>query len=72
MNTLTAYLARCALAFDILLNTVLGGDVETISSRMGRALQQGRPCLLCRGVCRLLDLFWPGHCLHNIMNKVNR
>jgi hypothetical protein len=66
------YLARFWLALDILLNTIMGGDVETMSSRMGRAIMQGRKCVLCRVTCRLLDVFWPGHCVHNIMDPVNK
>lgn len=67
-----AYLARVWLALDILLNTVLGGDVETISSRMGRAILEKRPCLLCGPVCWLLSRWWPDHCIHNIMAPVNK
>jgi hypothetical protein len=66
------YLARFWLALDILLNVILGGDVETMSSRMGRAILQGRRCVLCRFTCRLLDVFWPGHCVHNIMEPFDK
>jgi hypothetical protein len=66
------YLAKLWLALDILLNTLLGGDVETISSRMGRALKEGRRCLLCGPVCWLLSRFWPSHCVNNIMTPVNK
>lgn len=66
------YLARVWLALDILLNTLLGGDVETISSRMGRAIQQGRRCAVCGAVCWLLSRWWPDHCIHNIMDPVNK
>lgn len=72
MRALTAYVGRCWLALDILANVLLGGDVETISSRMGRALATGRRCLLCGLVCGLLDVFWPGHCLNNIMAPLNK
>lgn len=65
------YFARLFLAFDILVNTILGGDVETMSSRMGRAIQQGRPCAVCGVVCWLLSRWWPGHCVNNIMEPVN-
>lgn len=67
-----AYFARLWLALDILLNTLLGGDVETISSRMGRAIKEGRRCLLCGLLCWLLSRFWPSHCVNNIMNPVNK
>lgn len=67
-----AYLARVALALDILANTVLAGEVETISSRMGRQLKDGRRCVACSAICWLLSRFWPGHCLNNIMQPMNR
>lgn len=67
-----AYLFRCFLALDILLNVILLGDVETLSSRMGRAIKEGRRCVLCGPVCWLLSRFWPDHCIHNIMNPVNK
>jgi hypothetical protein len=66
------YLANFWLASDIWLNTVFGGDVETMSSNMGRKLKEGRPCRFCSLVCWLLSRFWPDHCLHNIMNPVNK
>lgn len=67
-----AYLARLWLAFDILLNTLIGGDVETMSSRMGRALKEGRRCVVCSSICWLLSRFWPDHCVHNIMTPVSK
>lgn len=67
-----AYIARLALALDILLNTVFAGRVETISSRMGRAIVARRPCALCGAVCWLLSRFWPDHCVHNIMTPVSK
>lgn len=66
------YLRRVFLAADIMANTILGGRVETMSSRMGRAVLQRRQCVLCRLTCRLLDVFWPGHCVHNIMEPVDK
>ena len=67
-----AYVANFVLALDIWLNTLMGGDVETMSSRMGRALRDGRKCVLCTTVCWLLSRFWPSHCINNIMNPVNK
>ena len=61
-----AYLARAWIALDILINVLLGGAHETMSSRMGRKIRDRVPCALCRGVCRALDVFWPDHCIHNI------
>lgn len=47
---------------DQLYNAVLAGDPnESVSSRMGKAIEQGR-CRLCRPVCWLLDRIDPGHC----------
>lgn len=60
------WLSRCWFALDVLLNVLLGGMLETMSSRMGRAIRDNRPCGVCRVMCRLLDVFWPDHCIHNI------
>lgn len=67
-----AYFARFWLALDILLNVLLGGQVETMSSRMGRALLENRRCVLCGPVCWLLSRWWPDHCIHNIMEPLNK
>jgi hypothetical protein len=67
-----AYLARVALAFDILANAVLLGRVETLSSRMGKSIKAGSRCILCRLVCGLLDLRWKGHCVNNVMEPVDK
>lgn len=66
------YLANLWLALDILLNTVLAGDVETMSSRMGRMIRDRKPCRICGLVCWFLSRFWPDHCIHNIMQPVNK
>lgn len=66
------YLARFWLALDILLNVVLGGDVETMSSRMGRKIRDGRRCAVCSAICWLLSRFWPSHCVNNIMEPLNK
>jgi hypothetical protein len=67
-----AYVARVWLALDILLNAIFGGDVETISSRMGRAIKEGRRCRLCTGVCWLLSRVRPDHCVNNIMKPIGK
>jgi hypothetical protein len=67
---MTGYLSRFWLALDILLNVLLGGQVETMSSRMGRALLEKRRCVLCKPVCWLLSRWWPDHCIHNIMDPI--
>jgi hypothetical protein len=72
MTAIASYFARFLLALDILANTILGGDVETMSSRMGREIREGKRCAVCTGVCWLLSRFWPGHCVNNIMDPVNK
>lgn len=48
------------IGWDQLLSSMTGGDPdETISSRLGKS--RGR-CLLCAGLCWLLDALDPGHC----------
>lgn len=66
------YLRRVWKALDILLNVILGGDIETMSSRMGRNIKEGRRCPICTGVCWLLSCFWPSHCVNNIMTPLNK
>jgi hypothetical protein len=66
------YLGRVWLALDILLNTLAFGQVETMSSRMGKAIRDGRQCILCKVLCGLLNLRWKDHCIHNIMGGVER
>lgn len=54
------------IAVDQLGNALLGGDPdETLSSRMGKAIRDGR-CRLCRPVCWLLNRIDPGHCQNSI------
>jgi hypothetical protein len=66
------YFARVWLALDILANVLAGGKVETISSRMGRALRDKQSCRVCSAVCWLLSRFWPDHCVNNIMDPVGK
>jgi hypothetical protein len=61
------YFSRLFVTLDILINVLIGGKIETLSSRMGRAIQEGRNCLLCKLLCGLLDLRWKDHCVNNIM-----
>lgn len=59
------YLLNFAILLDELGNTLTGGDPgETISSRAGKAMQEGNrfACVLCR----FLDLFQKDHCLKSI------
>lgn len=59
------YLVNLAILLDEALNALTGGDPgETVSSRAGKALREGRhwACILCR----FLDLFQKDHCLKSI------
>jgi hypothetical protein len=59
------YLINFAILLDESLNTLTGGDPgETVSSRAGKGLKEGKPwaCILCR----FLDLFQKDHCLKSI------
>jgi hypothetical protein len=59
------YLINFAILLDELGNTLTGGDPgETISSRAGKGLKEGKTwaCVLCR----FLDLFQKDHCLKSI------
>lgn len=57
----SSWLMRVLIALDRLANAILRGkDRETISSRAGRARDEGKRwgCILCR----LLDWIEAGHC----------
>ena len=58
------YFERIALAWDQLINAHLpGGDEdETISSRMGKALEAKKNCWICKVLCRMLHWIDPNHC----------
>lgn len=60
------YFWNILIAFDQLVNTILGGDPdETISSRMGKHVANGQ-CKLCRLICFLLDIVDKDHCTKSI------
>lgn len=60
------YFWNLLISIDQLLNTLLGGDPdETLSSRMGKKVAR-RECVVCRVICRFLDLIQPGHCQKSI------
>jgi hypothetical protein len=67
-----SYLRRLFLALDILANVLLVGRVETLSSRMGRAIREGRRCLLCRLICSVLNWRWKDHCVNNIIDPLDK
>lgn len=66
MAAITRYLWNLLIALDQLANALLAGDPdETISSRMGKAVREGR-CVLCRFLCGLLHRIDPNHCRKSI------
>lgn len=62
---MASYCKRLFVALDILLNTLLFGLVEPISSRCGRQIVGGKPSRPCCILCKLLDLRWKNHCINN-------
>ena len=61
-----AYFWNLWVALDQLFNTILAGDPdETLSSRMGKNIKNGK-CVLCKWVCKLLDKIDPDHCFKSI------
>lgn len=54
------------VSMDQFANTLLGGNPdETLSSRMGKAIERGT-CYLCRPICWLLHKIDPDHCIKTI------
>lgn len=57
---------RLALAIDQIGNVLAGGrEDETISSRCGRIIAEGKKaprCYLCRGLCWALNFLDSNHC----------
>lgn len=60
------YFWNFLVAIDQLVNTLLGGDPdETLSSRMGKNVKEGR-CKLCKIVCYFLNKIDSNHCEKSI------
>lgn len=60
------YVLNWILLVDLVANCLLGGDPrETLSSRMGKQLQEG-DCKLCGWICYVLDRLDPDHCQASI------
>lgn len=58
------YLIHILVSIDQLLNTILGGHPdETVSSRCGKRISH---CIMCKILCRFLDLFDKDHCIKHI------
>lgn len=63
MQKLLKYVFNILLSFDRFVNAILGGDPEmTLSGRMGRTIREGH-CVLCKGICKILNYFDKNHCL---------
>lgn len=61
------YFWNVLIAFDQLINALLGGDPdETISSRMGKLIEQDK-CPFCYWICtHFLHKLDPNHCQKSI------
>lgn len=60
------YFWNLLIALDQLANTILGGDPdETMSSRMGKNIKEGR-CKLCKVICFFLNKIDKNHCEKSI------
>jgi hypothetical protein len=60
MDAIKTYFSNTLIGLDQFANTLLGGyPDETISSRMGRNYHN---CLVCRILCRGLNVLNPNHC----------
>lgn len=56
------YFWNVMLGIDQLANAIIGGDPdETLSSRMGKNIRDGK-CRLCKIVCYFLNKIDPNHC----------
>lgn len=64
------YLARFWWVLDILINVLRGGEVETMSSAMGKMIVAGNPGPIPCILCGLLDLRWKNHCINNRMEPL--
>lgn len=65
LNFITRYAMNWLRLADEALNVSTGGDAnETLSSRAGKGVQEGKrwACVLCR----FLDIFQKDHCLKSI------
>ncbi len=60
------YLWNFLISIDQFVNTLLGGNLdETISSRMGKQIRDGK-CFGCYVICRILHVLDPNHCQKSI------
>ena len=62
-----SYFVRILISIDQFFNTLTGGDEdETISSRMGKAVEDKKNCWLCQTLCSVLHWIDPNHCQKSI------
>lgn len=60
------YIWNLLISIDQLFNTILGGfPDETLSSRMGKKVRN-KECVMCKLICRILNLFDKNHCEKSI------
>jgi len=71
--SLKKYLFNLLISIDQLVNTILGGfPDETMSSRMGKKIDQKRNCKICHVICRWLNYVDPNHCINSIEEDEGR
>lgn len=64
MDKLKQYFLNILISVDQLVNTIFGGHPdETISSRMGKRVDD---CKFCYFICRILHVIDPDHCKKSI------
>lgn len=58
---------RVLLSIDQFFNTLTGGDEdETISSRIGKKVENKADCWICHILCKMLHWVDPNHCQDSI------
>lgn len=68
---MASYLFNLGVAVDQLASAILGGAPdETLSSRFGKAQREGKKWACV--ICRILDIFDPGHCEWSIERDEGR
>ena len=72
LDSVKAYFWRILISIDQLVNTILGGNEdETLSSRMGKLIEQDR-CPFCYWICtHILHRIDQNHCQKSIERDEN-
>lgn len=61
------YFWRVMISIDQFFNTLTGGDEdETISSRIGKAVENREDCWICHTLCKILHFIDSNHCQNAI------